>query len=75
MTHKKGDKLEPPLRLDMSFTEALGRFTATDPKEVEGTVARSKKRKPPGATPPGGLEFMSEGDPVEGRQRKPSSGR
>jgi hypothetical protein len=48
----KGKKMEPPLKLNMSFREALGRFVATDPKEVEDSIARSKAKKPPqDATP------------------------
>lgn len=47
----KGKKLEPPLKLDMSFSEALGRFARTDPKEVKESVERSKTKKPPGDTP------------------------
>jgi hypothetical protein len=34
---------EPPLRLDMPFDEALKRFIATDPKEVEESIKHSKK--------------------------------
>ena len=45
MTEKR--KLEPPLRLDMSFDEALGRFAATDPNEVAESVERSKAKRPP----------------------------
>ena len=52
MTHKKGAKLDPPLRLDMSFEEALSRFVATKPEEVEESIERSKKEGPePEATP------------------------
>jgi hypothetical protein len=43
----KGKKMEPPLKLDMSFAEALGRFVRTDPKEVDESVERSKTKKPP----------------------------
>ncbi len=50
----KGKKLEPPLKLDMSFGEALNRFVATKPGEVEESIARSKQKKPPGAEPSGG---------------------
>jgi hypothetical protein len=39
---------EPPLGLDMPFDEALKRFIGTDPKEVEASVKRAKKKKPPG---------------------------
>lgn len=40
-------KREPPLRLDMSFEEALKRFSGTDPREIEESVERSKQKKPP----------------------------
>lgn len=43
----KGKKLEPPLKLDMSFGEALSRFVATKPKEVDEGIERSKTKKPP----------------------------
>lgn len=42
----KGKKLEPPLKLDMDFGEALRRFVATSPKEVEELIEQSKQRKP-----------------------------
>jgi hypothetical protein len=41
-----GTKLDPPLRLDMSFEEALGRFVATKSREVEESVDRAKKKGP-----------------------------
>ena len=37
------EKREPPFKLDMSFGEALGRFAATPPTEVEDAI-RSGKR-------------------------------
>ena len=43
----KGRKLEPPLRLDMDFGEALERFVATKPKEIDDLVEQAKTRKPP----------------------------
>jgi len=49
----KGKKLEPPLRLDMSFEEAMRRFAATDPKEIEESIERGKKKRPPQDAPPG----------------------
>jgi len=52
MTHEKGAKLEPPLKLDMSFGEALSRFVATKPEEVAESVERSKTKKPPQDGPP-----------------------
>jgi hypothetical protein len=52
MTHKKGAKMEPPLKLDMSFDEALGRFTQASPEEVAESIDRSKTKKPPQDCPP-----------------------
>jgi hypothetical protein len=49
VTHKKGAKLEPPLRLDMPFSEALSRFVATKPSEVAEGVERAKTKRPPQA--------------------------
>lgn len=51
MTDQKR-KLEPPLKLDMDFSEALARFAATKPKEVAESVERSKTKKPPGSETP-----------------------
>ena len=39
---------EPPFGLDMPFDEALRRFIATKPDELEANIKRSKKKKPPG---------------------------
>jgi hypothetical protein len=50
MTGKR--KLEPPLKLDLSFDEALSRFVATEPKEVVESIERSKTKKPPQDKPP-----------------------
>jgi hypothetical protein len=47
VTHKRGAKLEPHLRLDMSFDEALSRFTDTDPKELDESIERAKTKRPP----------------------------
>lgn len=47
MTNKKGTKLDPPLRLDIDFAEALNRFVATVPKEVDESIERSKTKRPP----------------------------
>jgi hypothetical protein len=44
----EGKKLEPPLKLDMSFGEALARAVQTKPPEVEESIERSKQKKPPG---------------------------
>ena len=47
-----GQKPEPPLKLDMDFGEALSRFVATKPSEVEDSIERSKTKKPPQDSPP-----------------------
>ena len=47
MTDQKR-KLEPPLKLDMDFGQALERFLKTDPKEVAESVERSKDEKAAG---------------------------
>lgn len=39
-------KLEPPLKLDMDFGEALRRFAVTDPKQVRKNIERSKQKRP-----------------------------
>jgi hypothetical protein len=44
----KSSPPEPPLGLDMPFDEALKRFIGTNPKEVEESIGRAKKKKPPG---------------------------
>lgn len=44
----EGKKLEPPLKFDMSFGEALARALQTKPSEVEESIERSKQKKPPG---------------------------
>jgi hypothetical protein len=48
-----GKKLDPPLKLDLGFEEALSRFVATDPEEVEESIERSKKKRPPEDAAPG----------------------
>jgi hypothetical protein len=48
----EGKKLEPPLKLNMDFDEALRRFVATKPKEVDENIERAKTKKPPQDAPP-----------------------
>jgi len=50
MTGKR--KLEPPLKLDLSFDEALSRFVATKPKEIVESIERAKTKKPSQDEPP-----------------------
>ena len=45
--NQRGKKLEPKLKLDMPFDEALERFAQTKPKEVERSIERAKQKKPP----------------------------
>lgn len=67
MTKKiKATPPEPPFGLDMPFDEALKRFIATDPKEVEASANGPKKKKPGGKKPPG--ETVD--DPLRVRKRK-----
>jgi len=49
---------EPPFGLDMPFDEALKRFIGVDPDEVEASIKRAKKKKPPG----GKKKAPSDGD-------------
>ena len=44
--NEKGKKLEPKLKLDMPFAEALERFIQTKPKEVEKSIEKAKQSKP-----------------------------
>jgi hypothetical protein len=43
----KGKKLEPKLKIDMPFAEALERFVQTKPKEVERSIEKAKQKKRP----------------------------
>ena len=71
----EGKKLEPPLRLDIEFGEALSRFAATKPKEVAESIARSKTKKPPQNEPPRRPDrSRSGGHPNAARKRKDESG-
>jgi hypothetical protein len=45
MTGKR--KLERPLKLDLSFDDALSRFVVTKPEQVDESIERSKTKKPP----------------------------
>jgi hypothetical protein len=47
----RGKKLEPKLKLDMPFGEALERFLQADPKEVEHSIEKSKQADPPNDNP------------------------
>jgi len=42
----KGKKLEPKFGLDMPFDEAMQRFMQVDPRQVDASIERSKKKKP-----------------------------
>jgi hypothetical protein len=72
----KGTKLEPKLKLNMSFEEALARFTQADPKEVEECIRKSRKKKPPGSKkkPSGGSDALSQNVVRLRDRRKPNYG-
>lgn len=69
----KGKKLEPPLKLDMSFAEMMVRALQTDPKEVETSIERAKEKKPPGPISPSGSKSARTGEMAEGRKRRSSA--
>lgn len=48
----KGKKHPSPFRIEMAFDEALERFAAVKPKELEAVINRSKTKKPPGEKAP-----------------------
>lgn len=58
---EKGRKQEPPFTLDVSFGEAMTRFVAVKPKEVEESIERSKTKKPPQDDPPRRPNALSAG--------------
>jgi len=62
---QKGKTQEPKLKLDMSFEDALSRFVATKPQEVEESIQRAKEKRPPGNGPP-------RRPASTGRKRKPA---
>ena len=66
-------KNEPPLRLDMSFGEALARLTRVKPSEVAESVERSKTKKPPGDDPPRQPRRSKRSSIVPSRERKPGA--
>lgn len=70
---KKKRVTEPQFGLDMPFDEALGRFMQTDPKEVEKSIERAKKKKPPDSKPSGGNEQSSVVSLRSRRMRKRNS--
>ncbi len=65
-------KTEPPLKLDMDFSEALERFVRAKPKEVAESVEKSKAKKPPGDNVPRRPERTERQIALPSRQRKPS---
>lgn len=59
------------LHLDVPFDEALERFAGTDAREIDASIKRAKKTKPPGgkkAKPSGGKAV--EKNVVSLRQRR-----
>ena len=67
-----GKKLEPPLKLELGFEEALRRFTVTSPAEVEELIRLAKTKKPPQDDPPRRLERIKREVSQPSRKRKPS---
>ncbi|WP_156633938.1 hypothetical protein [Methylobacterium sp. Leaf113] len=67
-------KTEPPFGLDMDFGEALERFIATKPREIEEGVERSKQKKPPGGDAPRRPGRMSRQNPSTVRKGEPNEG-
>ena len=72
MTEKR--KLEPPLKLDMDFGEAMERFARADPKEVAESVERSKQKRPPQDEPPRRPARRQRDRPSSSRKRKLEDG-
>ena len=72
MTDQKR-KLEPPLKLDLDFGQALERFLQTDPKEVDESIERSKSKKPPGAETPTARPRQTATPSGRSKGRKPDS--
>jgi hypothetical protein len=69
---------DPAFGLDMPFDEALKRFIGTDPKEVEESIGKAKKKKPPGSKrkPPGGSDQSESVVSLRSRRmRKRNTGR
>lgn len=62
-----GDKQEPPLPIDMDFSEALERFARTKPAEVAAGIERANTKKPPG-------EKLPRRPAPTNRTRKPAGG-
>lgn len=69
---------EPAFGLNMNPDEALRRFIGTDPKEVEESIGRGKKKKPPGskarAKPSGGNDQSNVASLRSRRIRKRNTG-
>lgn len=66
----KGRKMEPPLKLDMSFDEALSRFVATKPEQVDESIKRSKAKRLPQDAPPRRPARFKREAPLSSRKRK-----
>jgi len=66
--------MEPPLKLDMSFDEAMSRFVATKPEQVDESIKRSKAKKPPQEAPPRRPARSKREMPPGSRTRKPPAG-
>jgi len=72
MSEKKR-KLEPKLKLDLDFNEALERFVQTDPEEVKESIERAKQKKPPGDAPSRRPARSKRGGSAPDRKRQPDA--
>ena len=64
-----GRKYEPPLYIEMSFDEALGRYVKTDLDEVKGGRLRPKKKAGRAKRPARGVD--PKGERQSDRKRQP----
>jgi hypothetical protein len=71
MTGKR--KLESPLKLDLSFGEALSRFVATEPEQIDESIKRSKAKRPPQDAPPRRPARSKREASLSSRKRKPNN--
>lgn len=65
----KGGKQEPPLHLDLDFSEALERFARVKPDEVRESIERAKKKNPPGDEPPADRRRQTATQPSRRKKR------
>jgi len=66
-------KTEPPLFINVKFGEALARFAATNPSELDENIERSKTKKPPRDIIPRRPALESDKLKLSNRKRKPDN--